>query len=70
MGPATVEFNEAINNIVLTHDKKYDSDKTTKNTSKTGKYTSLTVRVFAENQSQLDAIYKDLTDNELVLWAL
>lgn len=70
MGSAIPEFNDSINKIASTHDKKFDPKQTTKNTSKTGKYISLTLNIHAKNQLQLDAIYKDLTDNELVLWAL
>ena len=70
MGSATPEFVEQVNQIATTHDEKFDSKQTTQNTSKTGKYISLTLNIHAKNQSQLDSIYKDLTDNELVLWAL
>lgn len=70
MGAAIPEFHTAIENIALAHDENFDKDKTTQNTSKTGKYVSLTLTINAINKPQLDALYKDLTDHELVLWAL
>lgn len=70
MGPAIPEFHTAIEKIALQNDPGFDKSKTTQNTSKTGKYVSLTLTINAKDKPQLDAIYKDLTDNELVLWAL
>jgi len=70
MGAAIPEFHTAIERIVLANDEDFDSAKTTQNISKTGKYVSLTLTINAKNKAQLDALYKDLTDHELVLWAL
>lgn len=70
MGAAIPEFHTAIEKVASTHDSEFDSTQTTQNISKTGKYVSLTLNIHAKNKSQLDAIYKDLTDHELVLWAL
>jgi len=70
MGPSTPEFHSVIEKIALANDSDFDSKKTTQNISKTGKYVSLTLTINAKDKPQLDAIYKDLTDNELVLWAL
>ena len=70
MGPATPEFHAEIEKIALANDPDFDKKKTTQNTSKTGKYVSLTLQINAVGKPQLDAIYKDLTDHELVLWAL
>lgn len=70
MGPALPEFHTAIDNIAKTHDSEFDERQTTQNVSKTGKYVSLTLNIHAKDKLQLDAIYKDLTEHELVLWAL
>ena len=70
MGVAIPEFHTMIEKIAVTHDTDFDTSKTTQKTSKTGKYVSLTLLINAKNKPQLDAIYKDLTDSELVLWAL
>ena len=70
MGPAIPKFHAAIEKIALAHDADFDNKKTTQNISKTGKYVSLTLKINAKDKPQLDAIYKDFTDHELVLWAL
>ena len=70
MGASIPEFHTAIEKIALLHDPDFDPSKTTQNISKTGKYVSLTIKINAKEKPQLDAIYKDLTENELVLWAL
>ncbi len=70
MGAAIPEFHTAVEKIVKTHDTEYDSSLTKQNTSKTGKYVSLTLNIHAKNKLQLDALYQDLTNHELVVWAL
>ena len=70
MGSAIPEFHTVIEAIVLKHDAEFDTKKTTQNISKTGKYVSLTLTINAKDKTQLDALYKDFTDHELVLWAL
>lgn len=70
MGAAIPEFHAAIEKIAKAHDADFDTSQTTQNISKTGKYVSLTLNIHALDKPQLDAIYKDLTDHELVLWAL
>ena len=70
MGAAIPEFHTAIHRIAKSHAPDFNESKTTQNVSKTGKYVSLTITINAVDKLQLDAIYKDLTDHELVLWAL
>ena len=70
MGAAIPEFHTAIAKIARTHDSEFNPDQTTQNVSKTGKYVSLTLNIHAKDKPQLDAIYKDFTEHELVLWAL
>ncbi|MGK0272412.1 MAG: putative lipoic acid-binding regulatory protein [Cocleimonas sp.] len=70
MGPALPEFHQAITKIATSHDEDFDDKQTTQNVSKTGKYVSLTLNIHAKNKPQLDALYKDFTEHELVLWAL
>ncbi len=70
MGAAIPEFHSTVDKIVKTHDPEYDSSITKQNTSKTGKYVSLTLIIHAKNKPQLDALYQDLTNHELVVWAL
>jgi len=70
MGAAIPEFHTKIKTIAKKHDPEYIPEETKQNTSKTGKYVSLTLNIHAKNKPQLDDLYQELTDNELVLWAL
>ena len=70
MGAAIPEFHTVIETIAKKHDPEYSPEETKQNNSKTGKYVSLTLNIHAKDKAQLDAVYQDLTDNELVLWAL
>jgi len=70
MGAAIPEFHSAVEKIVKAHDPEFDASHTKQNTSKTGKYVSLTLNIHAKDKPQLDALYQDLTNHELVVWAL
>ncbi len=70
MGAAIPEFHDSIAKIAKKHDPEFVMDDTKQKDSKTGKYVSLTLNIHAIDKPQLDALYQDLTDHELVLWAL
>ena len=70
MGLAVPEFHACIEIIAKHHDPEFINDEIKQNTSKTGKYVSLTLNIHAKDKPQLDALYQELTDHELVLWAL
>ena len=70
MGAAIPEFHECIKKIAEKHDPEFSNNETKQKNSKTGKYVSLTLNIHAKDKIQLDKIYQDLTDHELVLWAL
>ena len=70
MGAAIPEFHPCICKIAKKHDPEFITDEITQNTSKSGKYLSLTLNIHAKDKAQLDRLYQDLTDHELVLWAL
>ena len=70
MGPALPEFHTCIEGIAKKHDPQFIPDETKQKNSKTGKYVSLTLNIHAKDMDQLNALYQELTDNELVLWAL
>lgn len=70
MGLALPEFHTSMTNIATAHDVGFDSEETTQNISKTGKYVSLTLNIHVKDRPQLDAIYKDFVAHEWVLWAL
>ena len=70
MGSAIPEFHAKIVEIAEKHDPRFNPDEIKLKHSKTGKYTSLTLKIHAESKPQLDGLYQELTDCELVLWAL
>ncbi|MFN3235117.1 MAG: YbeD family protein [Gammaproteobacteria bacterium] len=63
-------FETAVLAIVKNHVKDLKEDCLSTRDSKDGKYIALTITFTAESQAQLDAIYQDLSKNELVLLAL
>jgi putative lipoic acid-binding regulatory protein len=70
MGASIPEFHVQVCQIAQRHDPAFSEDKVTRRNSKTGKYISLTLSIAATSKPQLDALYQELTDCELVLWAL
>ncbi|HIO93431.1 MAG TPA: DUF493 domain-containing protein [Leucothrix mucor] len=70
MGSAIPEFHSRMVEIATKHDSRFNAEEIKIKHSKTGKYTSLTLNIHAENKPQLDALYQELTNCELVLWAL
>lgn len=70
MGAAIPEFHTRIAAIAKKHDPKFNDEETKIRHSKTSKYVSLTLNFHAVDKPQLDALYQDLTNCELVLWAL
>lgn len=70
MGLANDMFEQAVLNIIRQHVSDLKETVIHKRSSKDGKYISITVKIRAINQLQLDNIYHALTANELVLIAL
>lgn len=70
MGPASPEFHSCIVTIANNHDPEFVENETKRKQSSTGKYVSFTLNIHAKNKKQLDNLYQELTDHELVLWAL
>lgn len=70
MGAAIPEFHTRILQIAQQHDVTFGQHKIKQKNSKKGKYTSLTLNINATDKKQLNAIYQDLSNCELVLWAL
>ena len=70
MGAAVPEFHRCIETIEKKHDSEFLPKETKQKNSKTGKYVSLTLNIHAKDKKQLDALYQELTDSELVVWAL
>ena len=70
MGASVPEFHHCIDAIAKKHDPDFLPDETKQKNSKTGKYVSLTLNIHAKDKKQLDSLYQELTDSELVVWAL
>lgn len=70
LGLSAPEFHICIEKIAKHHDPEFIRDEIKQNTSKTGKYISLTLNIHAKDKPQLDSLYQELTDHKLVLWAL
>jgi putative lipoic acid-binding regulatory protein len=70
MGLATHEFDVLVAEIVRKHAPDMGEGAVQTKSSKGGKYLSVTVTIKATSKKQLDSIYQDLTDHELVLMSL
>jgi putative lipoic acid-binding regulatory protein len=70
MGRQSDEFEGLIVDLILKHAELISDETISSNISKAGNYISITAVIEATSQAQLDAIYRDLTDSELVLMAL
>ena len=70
MGLAEDGFSDLVFTIVKKHYKKAQKKSIQIQHSKKGNYISVTVTIQAESKEQLDAIYKDLTEEKKVLVAL
>lgn len=69
-GRTTPDFETTIIEIVRRHAPDLDTGAITRRRSQGGKYLAVTVTIHAASREQLDAIYRDLTACEEVLWAL
>ncbi len=70
MGRQSNEFQRIVTDIILAHAQVFENKEIKSAPSKAGNFVSVTVIIKAESQVQLDAIYQNLTDCELVLMAL
>ncbi len=70
MGLDDPDFYVCVNKIAEKHDPEFSPDETKEKKSSNGKYTSLTLNIHAKDKAQLDNIYQDLTDHDLVKWVL
>lgn len=70
VGTNCPELQQSVCRIAKKHDDTFSEANIKSRESKTGKYRSLTISVYATERSTLDAIYKGLTDCEHVKWAL
>lgn len=63
-------FKQSIKQTIDTHVEAQQQISWQENTSSKGNYLAITVTIMAQSQTQLDAIYMDLTANKLVKMAL
>lgn len=70
MGPNTDEFVVKITEIVKQHAPEVSTNSVHSKISKTGKYTSVTVLVYAQSKDHLINIYQEIRQVEEVVWTL
>ncbi len=70
MGRDTPEFAAAVEEILARHVAPFHELPVSRQPSREGRFVSLTVTITAKSREQLDALYRDLSDHELVLMAL
>lgn len=70
MGRHSEEFQSAVKQIVFRHADMWPGEDVQLTTSRAGNFLSVTTVIEAISQSQLDAIYQELSDCELVIMAL
>lgn len=70
MGRDTREFRSTARALVENHVGKVDDQRVQANTSRNGRFVSVTVTITATSQQQLDDIYRDVSAHADVLMAL
>jgi putative lipoic acid-binding regulatory protein len=70
MGKNTTEFETTILGIIRKHFPELKEDAIQTRASKEKNYLAITVTVHAESKEPLDAVYRELSSNKLVLMAL
>ncbi len=66
IGQPHVSFEATIAALVSTHIDDFDTARISATRSRTGRFVSLTVNVQVENREQLQALYLELADHEMV----
>ena len=70
MGKNCEEFEIAVHGIIQRHCEDLGEDAFRQRESKNSKYLAITITIQAQNQNQLDNIYRELSAHELVNMAL
>ncbi len=70
IGPANRGLEALALEIVARHAPGTEETDVTVRPSRGGKWISVTIRIEAQSKGQLDAIYRDLSAEDLVVWAL
>lgn len=70
MGRADGNIEAVVVEILSRHAPSFDASDVTVRASRGGKWLAVTAVIEAQSRSQLDAIYRDLTSHDSVVWAL
>jgi putative lipoic acid-binding regulatory protein len=70
MGAADTAVAAAVLEILRRHAPDFDAETLTTRASSGGKWVAVTACIRADSKAQLDAIYRELTAHELVVYAL
>ena len=70
MGRESAEFRALARELVEKHTGPLADDAIVSSLSRNGAFVSVTVTVVAQNQQQLDDIYREVTSNDDILMAL
>lgn len=70
MGKANHQFEERVINIVLRHYPDIDLEKLVKRHSRDKNFIAITFTIYAKSKAELDALYRELSAAEEVLFAL
>lgn len=70
MGRHSDDFQAAVEQIVFRYAQMWPGEQVQITPSRAGNFVSVTTVIEAQSQTQLDSIYQDLTDCELVIMAL
>jgi uncharacterized protein len=70
MGHATADFTQKATTIIKHHFPSFKQDQIKTRNSKDNNYIALTLTVKAENQTQLDSCYQELSTSPDVIMAL
>ncbi len=70
MGRSDLDFQSVVIAIVRRYAPDLDETAVTARPSRGGKWLAVTVTIAAQSRAQVDAIYRDLSAHEQVVWAL
>lgn len=70
MGRAEQDFTELVVELVRQHVPEITDGAVRTRASRNGNYIAVTIRVFAESRSQMDALYRELSAHEKIAMAL
>ena len=70
MGETSDDFANAMVKVIQAHEPTFDATKVDMRASSGGRFISLTCNVYVTSKTQLDSIYRALSDHSLVKYVL